>query len=328
MTIELLLGAAIVGALCLYVLFGGADFGGGVWDLLAAGPRREEQRALIERAIGPIWEANHVWLILAVVVLFTAFPPAFAVVSIDLHLPLTLFLVGIVLRGSSFAFRSYEPTEQARSRYGRAFSVSSVVAPVLLGVVVGACASGRMGGEGWVARFLAPWLAPFPLVTGLFSLSLCAYLAATYLTNEAPPGPLAEDFRRRALTAAAVVAVLAVATFALAFAGAPVVAAALTRRPAAWIVEAGAVIAGALAYRALLRRNFRSARVLVAAQVALIVIGWAAAQYPYLVVGALTLRAAAAPPETQRLVFYTLLAGIPVLAPSLYLLFRVFKGRQ
>src|SRR5690349_23158111 len=106
-TTEIFLGGAIMAALCLYAIFGGADFGGGVWDLLASGPRRAEQRALIEKAIGPIWETNHVWLILVVVLLFAAFPPAFAAVTVALHVPLTLFLVGVIFRGSAFTFRAF-----------------------------------------------------------------------------------------------------------------------------------------------------------------------------------------------------------------------------
>ncbi len=108
MRTEWFIGGVMMAALVLYALLGGADFGGGVWDLLASGPRKREQRALIERVIGPIWEANHVWLILVVVLLFTAFPPAFAAISIALHVPLTLFLVGVVFRGSAFSFRSYD----------------------------------------------------------------------------------------------------------------------------------------------------------------------------------------------------------------------------
>jgi len=100
-----ILGAAMLAALVFYVLLGGADFGGGIWDLLASGPRAREQRAAIEHAIGPIWEANHVWLILVIVVLFTGFPPAFAAISIALFVPLVLLLVGIVLRGAAFTFR-------------------------------------------------------------------------------------------------------------------------------------------------------------------------------------------------------------------------------
>src|SRR5262249_54905210 len=148
---------------------GGADFGGGVWDLLATGPRGERQRPLIEQQIAPIWEANHVWLIVIVVVFFTAFPPAFAVVTTVLHVPLTLLLVGIVMRGSAFVFRSYG----SRTRgWGRAFAIASVITPLLLGVVIGALtshhgvgeAAAQIGRAPFTTVFVAPWLAPFPLM--------------------------------------------------------------------------------------------------------------------------------------------------------------------
>src|SRR5579864_549383 len=127
-----------------YVLLAGADFGGGVWDLLATGPRRAQQRALIAEAIGPIWEANHVWLILVIVVLFTGFPPAFAAIGTSLHIPVTLLLIGIVLRGSSFIFRAYGGEAAAQKRnWGRVFAASSLITPVWLGVIVGSLASGR-----------------------------------------------------------------------------------------------------------------------------------------------------------------------------------------
>jgi len=113
---ELALGGAIFVALCLYFVLAGADFGGGVWDLLATGPRAERQRAAVAHAIGPVWEANHVWLILVVVILFSGFPRAFAAVSVALHVPLTLFLVGVVLRGASFAFRGFDATGDRAQR--------------------------------------------------------------------------------------------------------------------------------------------------------------------------------------------------------------------
>ena len=151
---EVLLGGAIVVALMLYVLLAGADFGGGVWDLLAFGPRRARQRQAIEHAIGPIWEANHVWLILVVVVMFTAFPTAFAALSTSLHVPLTLFLGGVVFRGSAFAFRSFDGGagagsgadrgDRAQRRWGLIFSLASLISPLLLGMTVGAIASGRI----------------------------------------------------------------------------------------------------------------------------------------------------------------------------------------
>src|SRR5215210_4120457 len=138
----LLAGVAVL-ALNAYAVMGGADFGGGVWDLFASGPRRAEQRRLVADAIGPIWEANHVWLILVVVLLFTCFPPAFAELLTTLHVPLTLMLIGVVLRGSAFTFRTYDSQRDAvQQRWGTAFAIASVITPVLLGMCVGAIASG------------------------------------------------------------------------------------------------------------------------------------------------------------------------------------------
>src|SRR5262245_35767037 len=131
----------MLASLIVYALFGGADYGAGGWYLLALGPRSEAQRGLIDRAMAQVWEANHVALTLLSVLLSTAFPPAFAAVASTLHLPLSLMLVGIVLRGSAFTFLHYDPSARRRRRWGRAFAVPSVATPVLLGVVIGALAS-------------------------------------------------------------------------------------------------------------------------------------------------------------------------------------------
>src|ERR671921_2875325 len=150
-----------------YVLFGGADFGGGVWDMLATGPRRNRQREVIAHAIGPIWEANHVWLILAIVLTFSCFPPVYARLGTVLHIPLTLMLVGIVLRGSAFTFRTYDGQHDVtQRRWGRIFSSASVITPILLGVSIGAVVSGRVGRQTqgtFAEQFLDPWLTPFAL---------------------------------------------------------------------------------------------------------------------------------------------------------------------
>jgi cytochrome d ubiquinol oxidase subunit II len=330
---ERLLAAAIVGALVLYLMFGGADFGGGVWDLLATGPRRAQQRTVIEQAIGPIWEANHVWLILAVVLLFAGFPPAFAAVSIALHVPLTLLLLGIVFRGAAFAFRSFDPGHR-RGLWGVAFSVPSVLAPLLLGVVVGATASGRLPARAALARgdidFVSPWLAPFPLVIGGLTLALCAFLAAVYLAHEAEAlqgagREVADDFRRRAFAAGAATAVLALVAVALARTGAPRMARGLIGEVLGVVAPLAALLAGGCAV-ALWRRRFALARLLAAGQAALIVLGWAAAQWPYLIVDSLTVHDAAASPPTLRLLLWALAAGLVVLVPCLVLLFRIFKG--
>jgi len=137
--------AAMVLSLIVYAVLGGADFGGGVWDLFAFGPRAERQRALVDGALAPVWEANHVWLIIVVVLLFTAFPTAFSATCIALHIPLTLVLLGIVLRGSAFVLRKYDVGPgPAAHRWGRVFAVSSLATPVFVGVTLGAVTSGRI----------------------------------------------------------------------------------------------------------------------------------------------------------------------------------------
>ena len=245
-----------------YALLGGADFGGGIWDLLASGPRRREQRALVERAIGPVWEANHVWLILVVVVLFTAFPAAFAALSTTLFAPLLLLLAGIVLRGASFTFRAYDDRgDEVEARWGLIFSASSVLSPLVLGLLVGAIASGRLRvtPEGVPASPAVAAVTPFTVATGLFACGLFAFLAATYLAVEAE-GQLQEDFRGRALLAGVAVAILAAVTAALSFRGAPLVFRGLTARAFSLPLHLATGAAALLALGALWVRRLRLAR--------------------------------------------------------------------
>jgi cytochrome bd ubiquinol oxidase subunit II len=328
-SLELITAGLMLVALVFYALLAGADFGGGVWDLLARGPRAADQRALIADAIGPIWEANHVWLILVVVIMFTAFPPAFAVIMTALHIPLTVMLVGIVLRGAAFTFRTYDDQrDNVQRRWGRIFAIASVATPIMLGICVGAIASGRITVEDQIVTsgFFAAWLAPFPWAVGGFALALFAFLAAVYLTVEAREPALQNDFRQRALLAAVAVGVLALMVFLLSGTGAPRIRAGLSASPWAWPLQivTGGVAVGAI--WALWTRRFYLARALAAAQVALILLGWGAAQYPYLVEPDITIQDAAAPPVTLRLLLIALGAGALVLFPSIYFLFRIFKG--
>lgn len=330
------LAAVMLVALNAYVLLGGADFGGGVWDLLATGPRRERQRALIAHAIGPIWEANHVWLIFVVVLLFTCFPPAFAAIVTELHIPLTLMLVGIVLRGSAFTFRTYDSqADDVQRRWGLVFSLSSVLTPATLGICVGAIASGAVAragaagaAAGFVGRFVHPWTAPFVLAVGAFTLALFAFLAAVYLTVEAADDvAVQDDFRRRALGAGVAVFACAAGTLALARGDAPSVVEGVTASPAALVLQLATAVAAVTAFVALLRRRFRLARLAAGAQVSLILWGLALAQAPWLVPPSLTLSDAAAPAITLRLTLGAVAIGAVILAPSLRYLFRIFKTR-
>jgi len=328
-TLPDLLAGAVVVSLTAYVLLGGADFGGGVWDLFASGPRRDRQRDLIAHAIGPVWEANHVWLILVVVLLFTCFPAAFSRLSIALHLPLTLVLVGIVLRGSAFTFRSYGHDDTAAERWGRTFAIASLLTPLLLGVAVGAIAAGRVRpptGAGFIADYVAPWATPFPLSVGLFTLALFAFIAAVYLTLEAEPGELREDFRGRALGAGLAVFLAAALTLLLAGREAPLMWRGLMATPRALAIHLATGVAAVAALAALYLRRYRLARVAAAAQVVCILWGWAVAQYPWMLPPSLSIADAAAPPITLRLTLGALALGAVVLLPSLAYLFRVFKS--
>ena len=330
LTPALLLAGGLVVALNAYVLLGGADFGGGVWDMLASGPRREAQRELIAHAIGPVWEANHVWLILVVVLLFTCFPPVFSQLVISLHLPLTLMLLGIVLRGSAFTFRSYGGDDvPSQRRWGRIFSSASVVTPLILGMGVGTLAAGRVGlprTGAFVADYVDPWLSAFTVGVGLLTLVVFAFLAAVYLTVEsAQDVELQEDFRKRALGAGLAAVVIAFLTLWAAREEAPLVWAGLVTAKKALLVQALTAAAAILALWSLSARRYRVARLAAAAQVSLILWGWALAQYPHMVPPSLTIHDAAAPAITLKLTLYALAAGAVVLVPSLWYLFRVFK---
>jgi len=332
----LVVAGVIVVALMAYALLAGADFGGGVWDLLASGPRRSAQRELIAHAIGPIWEANHVWLIIVVVLLFSCFPAAFARLAVVLHIPFTLLLIGIVLRGSAFTFRTYDSAHSAvQERWGLLFSIASLFTPILLGVTVGGIVSETVGrapigvpGATFVAQYVAPWLTPFAFAVGALALALFAFLAAVYLTVEAGHNrELQEDFRRRALAAAAAVFVTAAVALGAAELTAPRVRDALMFTAWAIPFQLATGVAAVTAIAALLARAYRVARVAAAAQVLLILSGWAICQYPYIVPPTLTLAGAAAPHETLELILIALAVGALLLFPSLGYLFRVFKGQ-
>jgi cytochrome d ubiquinol oxidase subunit II len=327
--LETTIAGAMVASLILYALLGGADYGGGVWDLFAFGRRAQEQRALIAKAIGPVWEANHVWLILVIVILFTAFPPAFAAISTALHIPLTLLLIGIVLRGTTFTFRTYDlQRDHVQRRWSLVFSIASIITPLLLGITLGAIASGtiRVKNDEVVSGFFNSWLAPFPFAVGFFALSLFAFLAAVYLTLETDNPELQEDFRLRALVAGVVVGLLALIVFLLAGTNAPTVRAGISRSWWASALHLFTALSAVGAFYSLWTRKYRLAVVCAAAQVTLILLGWALAQFPHLVEPDITIASAAAPRITLQLLLGALAAGAILLFPSYYYLFRIFKG--
>ncbi|HYZ15583.1 MAG TPA: cytochrome d ubiquinol oxidase subunit II [Candidatus Acidoferrum sp.] len=302
-------------AIATYALFGGADFGGGVWDLLATGPRREMQRDAITHAIGPVWEANHVWLIFVIVAMFTCFPPAYADIATGLNAPLGLALLGIVLRGAAFVFRNYASDNPAIARtWTVVFGAASIIAPFFLGDSVGAIATGTYA-----------WTSPFSLSVGLFAVALCAQTAAVFLLGETNVVPLQADFRRRAIGATIAVWVLGIVAALLGKSLEPTFFAALNG-PTARIAIVVAMVLGIVVMLLVARRQDTLARVAVAAEIVAVLVGWFGAQAPALVPGHWTFVSAASPTATIEGFVIATAAGAALLFPSLYLLFWVFKG--
>lgn len=333
MLADLAAGLALV-ALIAYAVLAGADFGGGIWDAFARGPRRDAQRDAIAHAMGPVWEANHVWLIFVVVVLFTCFPPAWAALSVALFTPFHLVLLGIILRGAAFVFRAYSPQSVRRPgapgregrRWGAVFGAASVITPVLLGMSLGAVSAGgiRVANGAVSMEGAAPWLRPLSLAMGGFALAVCAYLAAVYLANETA-GDLRTDFRRRALWAGTAVVAMSVLALPLLRIHAPHLWRGLLG-PRAWPVIAIGVGAALLSGWALWKHRPRLARAATVVQTACLLLGWGIAQHPYLIYPDVTVRAAASGEATLRFVLWSTPFGMALLIPSLWWLFRVFKG--
>lgn len=313
--------------LTAYAVFGGADFGGGFWDLAApTGNAGSAQRRLIEDTIGPVWEANHVWLVFALVVMWTGFPAAFAAVASTLYIPLTLAGFGIVLRGSAFAFRKALTDSRWEPATSRVFGLSSVLTPFFLGTVAGGVASGRVPPGNAAGDVFGAWLNPSSVLTGLFAVGLCAYLAAVFLTADARRAgkdDLAEAFRRRGVFIAVAVGGVALTGIGVAALDAPAIAQAFAGRAAPLVLISGG--GGIASLALLLRRRYVAARFGAAIAVAAVLWGWAVAQYPYLLGGQLTVAEAAANETTLRVLLVGLVIGAALVIPSLTGLYVLFQ---
>jgi cytochrome d ubiquinol oxidase subunit II len=308
---DVALGLILLG-LSAYLLFGGADFGAGLWHLVA---RRKDEQAVIEHAMGPVWEANHVWLIFVMVMTWTAFPPVFAHLMIDQWVPMSLAVLGIVIRGSTFVFaksleRATGPMAlRERKVYAWSFGVSSVLTPYCLGAVVGTVAVGRSN-----------WLSPVGVYSGLLTVGLCAYLAAVYLTWDArrlgrcdartspgggPGVPVAQErFRMYALATGIAVGIL----------GLPGGAILGVRSPLIGL----SALAGLVSLALLWRRAYLAVR--VSAALAAGAVLWGAAD-----LSNLGLDRAVAADAVLQVVFVALGVGGVILLPSLGWLYVLFQ---
>jgi cytochrome bd ubiquinol oxidase subunit II len=307
-----------------YALFGGADFGGGVWDLVAGGPERGERpRALIQRSLTPVWEANHVWLIFVLVVLWTAFPEAFSAIFTTLYVPLTLAALGIVLRGSGFAFRKSIEGLQGRRAMGATFAISSVMTPFFMGTVVGAIAAGQVPAEGNGDAF-STWLQPLPLLVGAMFVATSAYLAGVFLVGDARRSgdeEMERYFERRALGAGVLAGALAVAGLFALHSEARYVFDRLTSQGLPLVVFS--LLCGAALLVVLRRGGRRPLRPLAAGAVVAVIWGWGVAQFPYLLPTSLRIDQAAAPDPTLTIVFIVFAVAAVLVLPSLGLLYTL-----
>jgi cytochrome bd ubiquinol oxidase subunit II len=322
---ELAAALTLVG-LTFYVVLGGADFGAGFWDLTAGGAERGAAvRAMVKRGMSPVWEANHVWLIFVLVVLWTAFPEAFGSIMSTLSIPLFVAALGIVLRGGAFALKGEAATIAEARALGAVFALSSVLTPFFLGTVAGAIAAGEVPvgnaeGDAW-----GSWTEPLPLLVGALAVATGAHVAAVFLGADARRAgrhEMVRAFRARALGSGVVAGALALAGLAVVNSEAPDLYDDL-------VSGAGlaCVIASALAGVATLvlewRERFELARYAVTVAVGAIVAGWALAQEPYLLPPGLTVEEAAAPDATLAALLIAAAVGMAILVPALVWLFRL-----
>jgi len=319
----------LIAVLAIYAIFAGADFGGGLWDLLAGGDHRgRPARQLIDETITPVWEANHVWLIFALVIFWSAFPTAFAAVMTAAALPLWLAVLGIVLRGAGFAFRKEVRGLRSERLLGATFAFSSLLTPFFMGTVVGCVAAGRVALNVQNST-LATWTNPTSLLIGALFVAVCGYQAAIFLVAEATSRGehrLKRYFRRRAVIASVAAGALSVATLAELHHSNYALFRGLTGRALALLIlgaGCGLVVLGLLA----LGRS-RGLRALSALGVAAVVCGWGVGQYPTLLPGTgLTLANGSAPHATLVMLAAVFAAAVLLVVPGFLLLFRL-HGRQ
>jgi cytochrome d ubiquinol oxidase subunit II len=320
-----LVAGLLLVAVTAYAVFGGADFGAGFWDLVAGGASRGERpREVIDHSIGPVWEANHVWLIFCFVLLWTAFPEVYASITLTLFVPLTLAALGIVLRGSSFAFRKTVFRTRDRRNFGAAFAVSSVLVPYCFGAVAGGIASGRVPAGGRAGDPWTSWVNPTSVLGGVLAVVVVAYLAAVYLVWDARrlvDPVMVEYFRRRAMGTAIVAGVASLVGVFVLRADARYLYDELTSKALPLVLLAAGCGAGSLVL--LLRGGERGARLLAAGAVASVVVGWGVAQWPYLLPETLEVADAAAPDGTLAALVVAAVAALLIVVPGFVLLYTL-----
>jgi cytochrome d ubiquinol oxidase subunit II len=327
---DICLGFVLLG-ITAYAVFGSADFGAGFWDLTAGGARRGARlRGMVQRSMSPVWEANHVWLIFVLVILWTAFPTVFGSIFSTLSIPLFLAAIGIIFRGTAFALRGQAATINEARVLGAVFALSSVLIPFFLGAAIGGVASGRVPVGNATGNLVTSWLNPTSALIGVVGVLSGAYLAAVYLAGDSERAELPDlvrAFRARALGMGIATGVVALAGLLVLRSDARDLYDGLTSGGGlAMVLVSGAAGVGTLAL--VYGERYGLARFSAAGAVAAIVVGWVIAQSPYVLPPSLTLEQAAASDATLSAVVIGVAAGMVILVPSLWWLYRlVLQGR-
>ncbi|WP_018630913.1 cytochrome d ubiquinol oxidase subunit II [Niabella aurantiaca] len=322
-------------SILLYVLMGGADFGAGILEFLSTRKSKDQTRQVMYRAIGPIWEANHMWLIIAIVILFVGFPVIYSTVSISLHIPLVIMLLGIVARGTAFSFRNYDAVQdRMQVVYSKTFMYSSVITPLFLGIIAGSAVSGRIDPQAthFTDAYIFSWLGLFPVTVGIFTVTICGFLAAIFIIGETKTAAERQRFIRKArhMSLAAIVA-----------AGLVLIAAYRDDVPlAGWLfgnpVSITCVMLAALSlfwmWASLFRQSTRWLRIIAGAQITLLLVAITYEHYPVLInlknTEGLSLLVHKGSDKTIHALAVALLAGSVFILPALFYLLYSFNKQE
>lgn len=322
----------IAAALLLYVILGGADYGAGILELLPIGNLKEKQREVINYAMGPVWEANHIWLVLVIVILFMGFPMVFNTMMTYLHLPMVALLVGIVVRGTAFTFRHYDAIHEERSQniYSWIFGLSSLWTALWIGIIAGTLGRGSINTQtqNFFDAYVAPWWGIFPLATGMMTVFIFAFLASVYLIGETSDPSLKKLFWRRGFALNIGVILAGALVFFTAYLEQVDLFIKFVTNPVAITMMILATALFFVLWYFVRRNRPLLVRVIGAGQVTLILFGWYVVTAPAALqttTGPITFFQAAAPPATQLQLVIALLAGSLLIFPSLFFLLRVFK---
>ncbi len=322
----------IAASALLYVILGGADYGAGILELVPVIHLERKQRAVINEAMGPVWEANHIWLILIVIILFMGFPSIYTLVMIHLHIPVVALLVGIVARGTAFTFRHYDAIHDSKTQrvYSMIFSLSSLWTTFWLGVLAGSLWQGRINpyAADFVSAYVQPWSGLVPFTMGCFTVCICTFLAAVYLVGETKIPELRKHFWRRGYFLNIAVIVTGGLVFLAAYIENREFLTAFLQHPLSIACVVLAALLFMLLWQLLRRNQPILVRLTAAAQVSLIILGWFFALAPAALItpqGPVSFYSAAAPEPTLRQLTFALCIGSALIFPSLFYLMKVFK---